>query len=131
VEIGHEFLNKKASEKDDRVFTHYQPKGKKRNVREYLKGDDDRFVFEKFSNISYSQVPDKVKPVEAKPTEVKFRPIPVLDRKYIPDLQLTIENEEHSKLQLTANSIVVEVNDESRRTRSSPRQKTTSRKTGS
>jgi hypothetical protein len=46
VEIGHEFLNKRAAEKgaDDRVFTHYQPKGKKRNVREYLKGDDDGFV---------------------------------------------------------------------------------------
>jgi len=25
---------------DDRVFTHFQPKGKKRNVREYLKAGE-------------------------------------------------------------------------------------------
>ena len=41
-------MNKRLAEKttDERVFTHYHPKGKKRNVREYLKSGDseDRYA---------------------------------------------------------------------------------------
>jgi len=54
VEIGHEFVNKRpTTEKgiDDRVFTHYHPKGKKRNIREHLKNgeSEDRFTLPVFT----------------------------------------------------------------------------------
>jgi len=65
-------MNKRAATDkgaDDKVFTHFQPKGKKRNVREYLKsGEPDE---------SYPPIPQVVE----KPTEVEHRPIPVIDRK--------------------------------------------------
>ena len=77
-------MNKRAvTEKtDDRVFTHYQPKGKKRNVREYLKSGepDDRFpsLFTEDTDNSYAPVPQVIE----KPTEVEYRAIPEIDRKY-------------------------------------------------
>jgi hypothetical protein len=82
VEIGHEFVNKRAIEKgDERVFSHYQPKGKKRSVREYLKSGEpeDRFHNTvEYADNSYAQVPQVIE----KPTEVEYRPIPEIDKKY-------------------------------------------------
>jgi len=66
-------MNKRSSEKiaDDRVFSHYQPKGKKRNVREYLKSGEPEE--------SYPPVPLVIE----KPTEVEHLPIPEIDKKYL------------------------------------------------
>ena len=73
MEIAHEYVSKRSSEKivDDRVFSHYQPKGKKRNVREYLKSGEPEE--------SYPAAPEVVE----KPTEVEYRPIPEIDKKYL------------------------------------------------
>jgi hypothetical protein len=83
VEIAHEFVNRRAATEkgDDRVFTHYQPKGKKRNVREYLKSGEpeDRFHNpQDYTNKSYVTVSQVIE----KPTEVEYRPIPEVDKKY-------------------------------------------------
>jgi len=47
VEIGQDLGRKPVvvDKNEDRVFMHYQPKGKKRNVREYLKSGEpeDRY----------------------------------------------------------------------------------------
>jgi len=74
-------VNKRAATEkgDDRVFSHYQPKGKKRSVREYLKSGEpeDRFHNTlKYTDNSY--VPQVIE----KPTEVEYRPIPEIDKKY-------------------------------------------------
>ena len=41
VEIGHDLGKRVVSDRnDDKVFMHFQPKGKKRNVREYLRSGE-------------------------------------------------------------------------------------------
>jgi hypothetical protein len=84
VELGNELLNRRALDKgaDERVFTHYQPKGKKRNVKEYLKSgeQEERFLGSKFViNDSYPPTPQVVE----KPTELEHRPLPPADKKYV------------------------------------------------
>ena len=64
------------------MFSYFQPKGKKRNVKEYLKDgeSEERFDLSLYSsNFSQPRVPQVVE----KPTEVEYRPIPEFDRKYL------------------------------------------------
>lgn len=77
---------------------------------------------------SYQPIPP---PIE-KPTDVEHRPIPVIDKKS-PAFQiyLIVGNEEHSKRRQMENSIAVEVNDTFAQMKTSPKQKTKSRKIGS
>lgn len=117
-------MNKRATTdkgSDERVFTHYQPKGKKRSVREYLRSGEPEDT--------YGPIPQVIE----KPKEVAHRPIPEHDRKFIhfQSFLLILDDEGHLKHQQMVNSIAVEVRDVSEQTKNYPKQKMTLLKIGS